>query len=68
MTSMSDAEFLRLALRLARRGLGCTSPNPMVGEVLDGLIAFCEGEYVRSAQKLGRMKRRLERTGFVSFW
>jgi energy-coupling factor transporter ATP-binding protein EcfA2 len=37
-------------------------------DVLDALIKFCEGDYVRSAQKLGRMKRRLERTGFVSFW
>jgi len=31
---MSDAEFMRLALRLARRGYGSTSPNPMVGAVL----------------------------------
>lgn len=31
---MSDAQFLRLALRLARRGCGTTSPNPMVGAVL----------------------------------
>jgi diaminohydroxyphosphoribosylaminopyrimidine deaminase/5-amino-6-(5-phosphoribosylamino)uracil reductase len=31
---MSDALFLRLALRLARRGYGTTSPNPMVGAVL----------------------------------
>lgn len=31
---MSDAQFMRLALRLARRGYGCTSPNPMVGAVL----------------------------------
>jgi diaminohydroxyphosphoribosylaminopyrimidine deaminase/5-amino-6-(5-phosphoribosylamino)uracil reductase len=31
---MSDADFLRLALRLARRGRGLTSPNPMVGAVL----------------------------------
>lgn len=30
----SDAQFMRLALRLARRGLGSTSPNPMVGAVL----------------------------------
>jgi 5-methylcytosine-specific restriction protein B len=45
-----------------------TGAGDEAGEVLDGLIAFCEGEYVRSAQKLGRMKRRLERTGFVSFW
>ena len=31
---MSDAQFLRLALRLARRGTGATSPNPLVGAVL----------------------------------
>ena len=31
---MSDAQFMRLALRLARRGYGMTSPNPMVGAVL----------------------------------
>jgi diaminohydroxyphosphoribosylaminopyrimidine deaminase / 5-amino-6-(5-phosphoribosylamino)uracil reductase len=31
---MSDAPFMRLALRLARRGYGTTSPNPMVGAVL----------------------------------
>lgn len=31
---MSDARFMRLALRLARRGYGLTSPNPMVGAVL----------------------------------
>src|SRR2546430_13424045 len=31
---MSDAQFMRLALRLARRGYGTTSPNPMVGAVL----------------------------------
>jgi diaminohydroxyphosphoribosylaminopyrimidine deaminase/5-amino-6-(5-phosphoribosylamino)uracil reductase len=31
---MSDAQFMRLALRLARRGYGATSPNPMVGAVL----------------------------------
>ena len=31
---MSDAAHLRLALRLARRGYGTTSPNPMVGAVL----------------------------------
>ena len=34
MTAMSDARFMRLALRLARRGYGNTSPNPMVGAVL----------------------------------
>src|ERR1700677_4456467 len=31
---MYDAQFMRLALRLARRGYGTTSPNPMVGAVL----------------------------------
>jgi diaminohydroxyphosphoribosylaminopyrimidine deaminase/5-amino-6-(5-phosphoribosylamino)uracil reductase len=29
-----DLRFMRLALRLARRGYGTTSPNPMVGAVL----------------------------------
>ena len=31
---MTDTQFMRLALRLARRGLGTTSPNPTVGAVL----------------------------------
>ncbi|MDB6020601.1 MAG: Riboflavin biosynthesis protein RibD [Pedosphaera sp.] len=31
---MSDTDFMQLALRLARRGYGTTSPNPMVGAVL----------------------------------
>jgi diaminohydroxyphosphoribosylaminopyrimidine deaminase/5-amino-6-(5-phosphoribosylamino)uracil reductase len=30
----SDSDHMRLALRLARRGYGTTSPNPMVGAVL----------------------------------
>ena len=30
----ADADFMRLALRLAKRGYGTTSPNPMVGAVL----------------------------------
>jgi diaminohydroxyphosphoribosylaminopyrimidine deaminase/5-amino-6-(5-phosphoribosylamino)uracil reductase len=30
----ADSQFMRLALRLARRGYGATSPNPMVGAVL----------------------------------
>jgi diaminohydroxyphosphoribosylaminopyrimidine deaminase / 5-amino-6-(5-phosphoribosylamino)uracil reductase len=34
LTSGQDAGFMRLALRLARRGYGTTSPNPMVGAVL----------------------------------
>ena len=31
---MTDAAFMRVALRLARRAYGRTSPNPMVGAVL----------------------------------
>src|SRR5258706_15659543 len=31
---MTDLQLMRLALRLARRGTGATSPNPMVGAVL----------------------------------
>jgi diaminohydroxyphosphoribosylaminopyrimidine deaminase / 5-amino-6-(5-phosphoribosylamino)uracil reductase len=31
---MADREFMQLALRLARKGYGSTSPNPMVGAVL----------------------------------
>ena len=31
---MTDADFMRQARRLARRGRGATSPNPMVGAVL----------------------------------
>ena len=31
---MTDRDYMRLAFRLARRGRGATSPNPMVGAVL----------------------------------
>lgn len=31
---MTDEEYMKLALKLARRGLGWTSPNPVVGAVL----------------------------------
>lgn len=31
---MTDEEYMRLALHLARKGLGKTSPNPMVGAVV----------------------------------
>jgi diaminohydroxyphosphoribosylaminopyrimidine deaminase/5-amino-6-(5-phosphoribosylamino)uracil reductase len=40
---VSDTQCLRLALQLARRGRGATSPNPMVGAVL-----------VRGGEILGR--------------
>src|SRR5207249_8118081 len=32
--SKQDLQFMRLALRFARRGYGATSPNPMVGAIL----------------------------------
>ena len=37
---MNDTEYMRLALSLAERGMGWTSPNPMVGAVVvkDGRI------------------------------
>ena len=64
---MTDATFMRQALRLARRGYGTTSPNPMVGAVLvkDGKIIgrgwhrlaggpHAEIEALRDAQKHGK--------------
>jgi diaminohydroxyphosphoribosylaminopyrimidine deaminase/5-amino-6-(5-phosphoribosylamino)uracil reductase len=67
---MSDAQFMRLALRLARRGYGATSPNPMVGAVLvkDGKIIgrgwhrraglpHAEIEALRDAERHGRNPR-----------
>lgn len=32
--SVKDEQYMRMALSLARKGLGATSPNPMVGAVL----------------------------------
>jgi len=70
MRTMSDAQFMRLALRLARRGCGATSPNPMVGAVLvkGGKIIgrgwhrraglpHAEIEALRDAQKHGHNPR-----------
>ena len=67
---MSDLNFMRLALRLARRGYGATSPNPMVGAVLvnRGKIIgrgwhrragrpHAEIEALHAAQKLGHAPR-----------
>jgi diaminohydroxyphosphoribosylaminopyrimidine deaminase / 5-amino-6-(5-phosphoribosylamino)uracil reductase len=34
MSRADDEKFMRLALREAGRGAGCTSPNPMVGAVI----------------------------------
>lgn len=40
---MNDIEYMRLALSLAKKGMGWTSPNPMVGAVIvkDGRIIGC---------------------------
>src|ERR1039458_5303686 len=67
---MSDAQFMRLALRLARRGYGATSPNPMVGAVLvkggniigrgwhrRAGLPHAEIEALRDAQKRGNNPR-----------
>ena len=47
----ADTQFMRLALRLARRAYGQTSPNPMVGAVLvnDGQI-IGQGWHHRAGQ------------------
>ena len=67
---MNDAVFMRLVLRLAQRGYGTTSPNPMVGAVLvkGGKIIgrgwhrragdpHAEIEALRDAQKRGNSPR-----------
>jgi len=48
----TDEGFMRLALRLARKGKGCVSPNPMVGAVIvrDGRI-IAEGYHRRCGEK-----------------
>jgi len=67
---MTDAKFMRLALRLARRGYGAASPNPMVGAVLvkggkiigrgwhrRASLPHAEIEALRDAQKRGHSPR-----------
>ncbi|HEY3418173.1 MAG TPA: bifunctional diaminohydroxyphosphoribosylaminopyrimidine deaminase/5-amino-6-(5-phosphoribosylamino)uracil reductase RibD [Armatimonadota bacterium] len=46
-----DLRYLRRALRLARRALGATSPNPLVGAVVvrDGLVVG-EGYHARAGE------------------
>src|SRR5664279_549267 len=66
----TDFKFMRLALRLARRGYGATSPNPMVGAVLvkggniigrgwhrRAGLPHAEIEALRDAQKRGHHPR-----------
>ena len=70
IAAMSDVQFMRLALRLARHGCGATSPNPMVGAVLvkGGQIVgrgwhrraglpHAEIEALRDTQKCGHSPR-----------
>jgi diaminohydroxyphosphoribosylaminopyrimidine deaminase/5-amino-6-(5-phosphoribosylamino)uracil reductase len=65
-----DAHYMQLALRLARRGYGATSPNPMVGAVLvkgtrvigrgwhhRAGLPHAEIEALRDAQKHGHNPR-----------
>ena len=46
-----DVKWMKKALRLAEKGLGTTSPNPMVGAVIvkDGRI-FGQGWHVRAGE------------------
>ncbi|HUI28487.1 MAG TPA: bifunctional diaminohydroxyphosphoribosylaminopyrimidine deaminase/5-amino-6-(5-phosphoribosylamino)uracil reductase RibD [Candidatus Kryptonia bacterium] len=64
---LDDAHFMRMAIRLARRGLGRTSPNPSVGAVVvrggrvvgRGYTAPAGGPHaeVRALQQAGRRAR-----------
>jgi diaminohydroxyphosphoribosylaminopyrimidine deaminase/5-amino-6-(5-phosphoribosylamino)uracil reductase len=46
-----DKKFMRLALRLARKGLGKTSPNPMVGAVVvRGNVVVGRGYHHRAGE------------------
>jgi len=69
-TAEKDFQFMRIALRLARRAYGMTSPNPMVGAVLvkggkvigrgwhrRAGLPHAEIEALRDAQKRGHNPR-----------
>ncbi len=69
-TDTNDVRFMKLALQLARRGYGATSPNPMVGAVLmkggriigrgwhhQAGLPHAEIEALRDAQKRGHNPR-----------
>jgi diaminohydroxyphosphoribosylaminopyrimidine deaminase/5-amino-6-(5-phosphoribosylamino)uracil reductase len=51
MITETDTDYMQLALSLAERGRGTTSPNPMVGAVIvrDGVIVG-QGYHVRAGQ------------------
>ena len=49
---MNDEQYMKLALQLAVKGCGWTSPNPMVGAVIvkQGKIRYnvCKGQVILS--------------------
>ena len=51
MTDTADKDYMRLALSLAEKGRGRTSPNPMVGAVLVKKGAIVGAGYHRAAGK-----------------
>src|SRR6266850_285940 len=66
----TELQYMRLALRLARRGYGVTSPNPMVGAILvkrgriigsgwhrHAGLPHAEIEAIRDAQRRGHSPR-----------
>ena len=63
---MSESNFMRLALRLARRGYGTTSPNPVVGAVLvKGGKVIGRGWPRRAAGRFAALRRETIRAGLV---
>ena len=54
---MTDEQYMRRAIELAKRGMGYTSPNPMVGAVIvkDGRII---GEGWRSEEHTSELQSR----------
>ena len=46
---MRDRDYMRLALELAERGLGWTSPNPMVGALI-----VKDGQIIGQGWQIGR--------------
>ena len=60
---MKEEDFMRMALSLAKKGLGTTSPNPMVGAlVVKGQRVLGEG-YHRKAGEPHAEVIALERAG-----
>jgi diaminohydroxyphosphoribosylaminopyrimidine deaminase/5-amino-6-(5-phosphoribosylamino)uracil reductase len=63
MSDSTDARYMAVALRLARRAEGCTSPNPMVGAVVvKGRRIVGEG-YHRRAGSVHAEVEALQRAG-----